>query len=358
MKRLFFLLISLPLWVNAQQAKPLQFVEDIHDFGYIGQSEPAIYQFDFTNLTNRPIKILSVQASCGCTTPDWSRDAILPGKVGFVQASFNPKGRPGFFNKSLTVTTDFDSNPLILQIKGNVSSGTDSGPSDAEFRTSNGHWKMMVSSFNLGKVFNKDEFAMREFPIMNSGTKPIKFLKASSPNYIRAEAIPEILQPGEKGKLRVSYNGKLKNRYGFQSDNVEIYTDDELQPIKSFSVYATLEEFFGTPTPDEIARAPRLLISDGTVEMGRIKQNVASSKDVTIYNAGKSDLLIREVQGNCTCIKSTANKKVLKAGESTTLTIEFNPQNRQGTQQKRVTVYSNDPVNPVQAVTFTAYVGE
>ncbi len=123
-------------------------------------------------------------------------------------------------------------------------------------------------------------------------------------------------------------------------------------------MYATLEEFFGTPTPDEIAKAPRLLISDGSVDMGRLKQNVASSKDVTIYNAGKSDLLIREVQGNCTCIKSTANKKVLKAGESTTLTIEFNPQNRQGTQQKRVTVYSNDPVNPVQAVTFTAYVGE
>ncbi len=81
---------------------------------------PAIHEFTFINNSSRAIKILKVQASCGCTTPDWSKDPIAPGKSGFIQASFNPVGRPGYFNKSLTVTTDFDSNPIILQIKGQV----------------------------------------------------------------------------------------------------------------------------------------------------------------------------------------------------------------------------------------------
>lgn len=359
MKRIIFLLFLAPLISWGQLAKPLQFSEEIHDFGYIGQGAgAAVYQFDFTNITNRPVKILSVQASCGCTTPDWSKDPILPGNTGFVQASFNPKGRPGFFNKSLTVTTDFDSNPIILQIKGNVSTSADSGPADSEFRSSAGNWKLMVSSFNLGKIFIKDEFAMKEFPILNGGSHPVTFLRTSSPAYIRADVVPATLKPGEQGNVRISFNGKLKNKYGFQSDNIEIYTDDVLQPIKSFSVYATLEEFFPPLSQEELAKAPQLRTTESAFDLGRLKQNIVGTKDVSIFNAGKKELIIREVQENCTCVKASVTKSVLKPGESTLLKIEFNPQDRQGTQQKRVTIYSNDPANPVQAITFTAYVGE
>src|SRR5882672_10561109 len=95
----------------AQVAKQLQFKEESFDFGEIFEKAgPATHQFEFTNLSNRPIKILNVKPSCGCTTPDWTRDPVLPGKTGFIQARFDPKGRPGFFTKSLTVTTDADTN--------------------------------------------------------------------------------------------------------------------------------------------------------------------------------------------------------------------------------------------------------
>lgn len=356
MKRLFFLFVLISSFANAQQAKTLQFIEEIHDFGYITQEKgAAVYQFDFTNLTNRPVKILNVQASCGCTTPDWSRDAILPGKTGYVQASFDPKGRPGFFNKSLTVTTDFDSNPLMLQIKGNVAT-TGSGINDPEFRAESGSWRLLVSTFNMGKVFVKDEYMMKEFPILNAGTKPITFLKSESPDYIRVDVLPVVLQPGEKGKVRVSYNGKIKNQYGFHSDNVAIHTDDEATPIKNYSVYVTLEEYFPTLTAEQLAAAPRLRISNTSFDMGKMRQHNAASKELYLYNTGSKELAIREIQSNCSCVNTLADKMILKPGDSTTLKVKFNPQNRQGTQQKRLTIYTNDPVNPVQAVTFTAYV--
>ena len=102
-----------------QVSKPLQFREEIFDFGAIKeQAGAAIHEFSFINNSSRPIKILKVQASCGCTTPDWTKDAIAPGKSGFIQASFNPVGRPGYFNKSLTVTTDFDSKNTDIEIQG------------------------------------------------------------------------------------------------------------------------------------------------------------------------------------------------------------------------------------------------
>src|SRR6478735_1836585 len=107
----------------AQVAKPLQFKEEVYNFGEVlEKGGPVTHQFECTNLSNRPVKILNVKPSCGCTTPDWTKDPIPPGKTGFVQARFDPKGRPGFFTKSLTVTTDLDSNPIQLQIKGTVNS--------------------------------------------------------------------------------------------------------------------------------------------------------------------------------------------------------------------------------------------
>src|SRR3954462_8253240 len=86
----------------SQQAKQLQFKEEIFDFGKVVEDKgPVTHEFVFTNNSSRPVKVLTVQASCGCTTPGWSKEAVEPGKTGFIQASYNPKGRPGFFNKSL-----------------------------------------------------------------------------------------------------------------------------------------------------------------------------------------------------------------------------------------------------------------
>ena len=213
-----------------QVSKPLQFGEEIFDFGSIKEhGGPATHEFTFINNSSRAIKILNVQASCGCTTPDWSKDPIAPGKSGFIQASFNPVGRPGYFNKSLTVTTDFDSNPIILQIKGQVA--VEGATEGVQFQAANGNWKLKSGSFNMGKVFTKDEYTVRDFQVLNGGAKPITFSgKYVGPAYMKIDVQPKTIAPGEKGNIKVSYNGKMKGKYGFQSDNIEILTDDELIP--------------------------------------------------------------------------------------------------------------------------------
>jgi hypothetical protein len=353
-------LIAVACWMiscslMAQVAKPIQFRDEIFDFGQVVEANgPVTHQFEFTNISSKPITILVVKPSCGCTTPDWTKGVIQPGKTGFIQARFDPKGRPGYFSKSLAVTTDADPNPLVLQIKGTVTSEADKVA--AEFDGMNGNWRVKTSSFNLGKIFRKNEFVIREFPIMNAGKSPVKYMGTyDGPAYIRVSVEPATLAPGATGVVKLGYNGKLKNEYGFQSDNVVIHTDDVDQPKKSFSVYATLEDYFPTLTPEEISKAPKLVINETTVDFGRIKQNQPAAKAVSVTNSGKATLELRAIQGNCTCISTTTEKKTLKAGESTTIVIAFNPQARKGTQQKAVTLYSNDPQNPVQRITFTAY---
>ena len=350
-----YILILSTLSVFAQQSKQLEFKEEIHDFGTVNEEGgPVTHDFVFTNNSSRPVKILTVQASCGCTTPGWSKDAVSPGKTGYVQASYNPKGRPGYFNKSLTVTTDFDASPIILQIKGQVSN--EAVPSEADFPIVNGALKLKGSSFNMGKVFMKDEFLVKDFPIFNSGSKAITISNTVSPKYIRVEVDPKTINAGQKGVVRISYNGKMKNQYGFQSDNIELHTNDETNPVKSFSVYATLEDYFPDLTPEEAAKAPLLRLNAYALDFGKLRSKAVATRDIQFTNFGKKELSIRSVQGNCTCIKTQALKSSVKPGETSAIRIEFDPQDRSGTQQKAVTIYSNDPKNPVQRVTFTAYV--
>lgn len=339
----------------AQQAKLLQFREETYNFGNIEENKgPVTHEFVFTNNGPRPVTILSVQASCGCTTPNWSKEPVQPGKTGFIQARFDPKGRPGYFNKSLTVVTDADPNPIVLQIKGQVVTGE---VVERDFRVSRGALKFKVSSFNMGKVFRKDEFTVREFPVLNGGSAPVAFTgQPVSPSYIRVEVEPKILPPGGVGIIRIGYNGKAKNQYGFQSDNIELPTDDPTDPVKSISVYATLEDYFPEMPPEELAKAPQLRLQEITVDLGKLSTKTPVTREVSVINTGKSDLVIRAVQTNCTCVTAAVDQTTLKPGERTILKVVFDPAGRKGLQQKAVTLYSNDPQNPVQRFSFTAYV--
>ena len=358
MRRICFnlLLILVSSTVFAQQAKQLAFREETYDFGEVDENKgPVTHEFVFTNNSSRPVKILKVQASCGCTTPGWSKEVIPPGKEGFIQASYEPKGRPGFFNKSLTVTTDLEANPIILQIKGQVTNNEK--PTASDFPVASGNLRMKVSSFNMGRVYLKDEYVVREFPVMNAGSEALSFTgKFVNPSYMLVDAQPRKLAPGAKGVIKISYNGSRKNQYGFQSDNVEIETDDKEDPVKSFSVYATLEDFFPQMTAAELSKAPQLTFESQSLDFGNIAVNTAAEKQILLTNTGKQELLIKSIQPNCKCVTASVSKTTLKPGESASLNISFNPQDRSGTQNKAVSLYTNDPKNPVQRLTFTAYI--
>jgi hypothetical protein len=341
---------------EAQQVKPLQFKEELFDFGLIVEQDgPVLHQFEFTNVLNRPVKVLDVKPSCGCTTPAWSKEPIMPGKTGFIQAQFDPKGRPGFFTKTLSVTTDADGGTIVLQIRGNVTGEDKSYTGD--FSMTNGNWKIKPGALNLGKIYLKDEFVTREIEILNAGTKTISYLnKADAPAHIKVTTNPVALAPGARGVVKIAFNGKLKNHYGFQSDKITLYTDDADTPQKSFTIFATLEDYFPALSSEEMAKAPKLRLSANALDFGRLRQHQTIQREITVSNSGKSVLELRSVQGNCDCVTTVADKKALKPGESTLIKISFNPEDRKGTQQKAVTIYSNDPQAPVQRFTFTAYV--
>ncbi len=96
----------------------LVFDNEVHDFGTVPEGPAADYEFKFKNTGKEPINLQTVNASCGCTTPSWSKEPVLPGKTGSIKASYATQGRPGGFTKSITVVSN--AGTKVLTIKGTV----------------------------------------------------------------------------------------------------------------------------------------------------------------------------------------------------------------------------------------------
>ena len=340
---------------QAQQAEPLLFEEKVHDFGILREEDGAAdVDFTFTNNSGRTVTILQVQPSCGCTTPGWTREPIAPGKKGVIKASFNPLGRPGFFNKTLTVSTDLPGAPVVLQIKGNVV--TQAIENDLSRLTANlGSLKMKSTSLNLGKVFINQPQRPLEFVVFNSGESTMRFLNVVAPSYLRVQT-PEALEPQQRGTLQVWMDAKAKGQYGFQSESFELVTDDPLEPQKRFSVFATVEEYFAPLSDEEKRKAPALVMTQDQLEMGAVSMGATIKRTVTLRNGGRQELVIRALQPNCPCVVAQLSSTTLKPGQEATLSIELKGEGRRGTQHKAITLYSTDPVNPVQRLALTAQV--
>jgi hypothetical protein len=99
-------------------ADVLKFKELEHDFSKIPQGKPVFHFFEIENTGKETIKLDNVQASCGCTTPEWSRDAIAPGKTAIIKVGYNAAAE-GYFEKTITITYN-SSQTKQLKIKGTV----------------------------------------------------------------------------------------------------------------------------------------------------------------------------------------------------------------------------------------------
>ncbi|MBI1306571.1 MAG: DUF1573 domain-containing protein [Bacteroidetes bacterium] len=100
----------------------IKFETTEHNFGTIKEGTQATYTFRFQNTGKDTLRLSSVQASCGCTTPKWTKDGIAKGQYGEITVTYNSKGRPGNFTKTITVKHNGEGGTEYLTIRGVVES--------------------------------------------------------------------------------------------------------------------------------------------------------------------------------------------------------------------------------------------
>ena len=103
---------------DAVKTDDLKLKESEHDFGMIPQGKPVFYFFEIVNSGTTPLKLDNVQASCGCTTPEWNHEAIPAGSADKIRVGYNAASE-GAFDKYITITYNGNLSKQ-LHIKGTV----------------------------------------------------------------------------------------------------------------------------------------------------------------------------------------------------------------------------------------------
>lgn len=126
MRKLLVLLTLLTVTLGLMAAKgdkgAPRFETTTHNFGTIAENGGSVTcEFEFVNAGRGNLLVVDAKAQCGCTKPAYPQAPIKPGKKGKIKVTFNPKGRPGSFSKSITVNfANSTKGKVVLKIKGNV----------------------------------------------------------------------------------------------------------------------------------------------------------------------------------------------------------------------------------------------
>lgn len=125
MKQILFICMTLFMitsFASAQDKGAVIATENAtHDFGQIKEADGKVsHTYVISNKGEAPLVITRVIPSCGCATPEWSKEPIAPGKTGTITITFDPANRPGPFARTISVYSNGKTGSFILTIRGEV----------------------------------------------------------------------------------------------------------------------------------------------------------------------------------------------------------------------------------------------
>lgn len=351
MKQFVFSVLCLFAGINIAfaQAKPEISVDKaIHDFGKVNEEAGNIScEFVIKNTGNAPLVISRVTASCGCTTPDWTKSPIAPGATGTVKATYGAKGRPGPFSKTISVYTNAQDGAYMLTIKGDVIPKTQS-PEEA-YPVAMGSLRLKKSSSVFNMVKNT-ETRTDVIEVYNGGSSPLKMSFSDAPQYIAVTATPASIEPGKTGTVTLTYDGKKTKAFGSFTDKIKVNVHSAAGNNSNFIlVTSSVTEDFSKMTAEEIANAPVISVEPASLTFNNLSKEKTAELKVT--NNGKSALIIHNIQSSSEDMLSVpSGKKEIKPGKSYTFKATVHPAKVTKNISVYINIASNDPKAPVKAV--------
>lgn len=354
MKRilLFLQVIAISAAVAAQPMMKIS--ESEHNFGtFKEEAGPQKYDFVVTNTGNSPLVIQNIVASCGCTTPEWTKQPIAAGEKGTITAIYDPKNRPGKFSKTLTVYTNSKPEVQVLQIKGDVI---------ARERTIEELYTFAVGpvrfeSINLAFTnIKKTEKKIRVMQLINTSNEPVKVEFDNVPAHLTLKTNPETLKPGQKGLVEGTYDATKNGAWGNVNDLVRVKINGKLQEDAWYYVSANLVEDFSSMSREDLEKAPVFNILKTTADLGKMAGATTGEVEFKFTNAGKSDLIIRHVKATCGCtaVQEGLAGVPIRPGQSSAIKAVFNSGSYKGKVTKTIYVYTNDPKRSEAVLTLVA----
>lgn len=343
--------------IAVAQPKAKWILED-HDFGMINENDgDATCVFKLINVGDEPLVIVNARATCGCTTPKYPDEQILPGDTADITVSYDPLERPGRFKKKVYIDTNTDPQRSTLTISGVVIASERTVkmnyPVDA-----GGSLRLRRSIISLGEVYkgkSKTDF----IDAYNNSEDTIYPQWVNVPDYYTVMSAPKAVPPGQQVTFTFYLNTLKCDMWGRVADTLAVAASPGVAPFKILAV-ATINENFSRMTPGERQNAPAIAISQQQIDLGIIsKADGIITRQVKIENFGKDALLLRRVytDDENDVVAVTVGKDKLKKGKTATATITVDTSKINGRYlNAHITIISNDPERAKSVIRVTAEV--
>lgn len=349
--------------VQAQEKAHFAVDKQVFNFGSIKEAKGlASHVFTIRNTGDVPLVITRVTASCGCTRPEWTKEPIAVGASGILKVTYNPKGRPGPFYKTITIYSNAEKPRYNLAIKGNVIPK----PKVPTFvyPYAIGNLKLHTKEV-LYNNLRQNETLGEKISIKNEGKTSLTVELGKLPHFLAADIRPTQLKPGEVGEITFLMDGHAIKHKGRKVLDIPLTVRavGEKEVVEKIKVAANVIDDFSKLSAREKAKAAAIHISGTLLDFGQVSDKKSmipflSSKltgTVDITNRGKSDLVIYSFTSDDERISISRGKKTIKPGETTTYKVSIRPKTVKVRLEALVNIISNDPNGPVRLLKVTAH---
>ena len=343
-----------------------------HDFGDIFTDQgPVSCTYTFTNISNKPILLLQAVSSCGCTTTEWTREPIQPGKTGTVNAEFDNNDGPYPFDKTITVYVSELKNPIVLHLRG--SAHDNARPLKESYTLIIGNMGVKSLEIKAGTLSQR-ETKSGTVAIANVGRTPMKveFTNVSEglsvqvyPNPVPARSVANLTYTIESSRERWGKNwyyatpvidGRVYKATGKipaaeqPVEDLHFYTEPNSRlgigksEIGFWAV--TKENFAGIPseTKEEMSNPS---FTKSTVNFGKLASGAKTTLTFEYTNKGKRDCEFFKLDADCSNVKVLEMNKTAP-GKKGRIVVELDTKGMpKGENIIALTLITNSALRPV-----------
>ncbi len=317
MKRFLYILLAEMLLCigSAVGQNTLYIKEPVWHFGSTHEEGGAIeHTFTVENRSKRPLIILDIATSCGCTKPRFTRRPILPGQSEEITVKFQPAGQSGMVERRLTLYGERQQVLGQLTVSGEVIPRQRSIEERYMIEMGNGI-RLTQNFLSLGEL-RQEEVRTLRIGVVNTSTEPrtLRFVAQTDSPYSKVVA-PAVLQPNEEGEVVIqSLIPASSHHYGTWQESYTLQIDE-----KSSRVLLHLHALVVDPSPQGggVARLERLNIYLGDVR----HDHGPHQGELTIHNDGQEPLIVRAFAADKHLRLSLQGGEVIPAGGTLNATV-------------------------------------
>lgn len=317
---------------------------EIIDCGNVLYESPVTVKFELTNKGNE-LNIDQVRVSCGCTTVDYPRQTIHRGDPFTVTATYDAR-QLGHFEKEVALFCNSSTKPFYLKMRGVV--GEEANDFTGNFSYKVGGLMVDKNDVEFDDV-NRGDYPVQLIHIRNNTPETVSPVIMHLPSYITATVSPTHIAPGKTGVASLKLDSRKLRDLGLTQTSVFLgkKPGEKVSLDKEISVSAVLLPDFDNMSETQLANAPKINLSETTLDLGSFGDKSSKSGIIFIENTGRSELDIRSMQMFTSGMSVKLNKSKLKPGEQAKLKITVNKKLLRSARSKpRVLMITNDPTQP------------